>query len=360
MVNSKKKAAHFLLLACLQKSPPNDAIHNAYNEMEVDVDFYAPDKDGIQDINAEDGPIFAVYGLKWLLKNLLNKKWREYDYFSCTSEDPVVIAGFLSFFYRKPFIFLSDEIKSGAYRGNRPEYWKKVCRWAMRRASLTIVNDKSRIDLQRSYAALSASQKIVVYPGCFLNPPEDKSKPHTGKPLALAFSGNLNDLSGGLPWAINSLYENTDLTLLLQPVGINPLVRYLLLNNIHHERIQTTNVRLSWQESWKSMVDVDIGVAIYHNDGPQFQHMGISSNRLCMFLAMGVPVIVSRQPSFQFVEEYECGFMVDSQEEFNRAVKDISNNLAQMKLNALRCTKEYINTASHYGALLKAMRGLSA
>ena len=354
-----KKAAHFLLYSCLQKSPPNDALYRAYVDLGMEVDFYAPDWNENDCKGISDRPHSVQYGLKWFLQNFLNKKWREYSCFSCTSEDPIFVAGLLSFIYRKPLIFLSDEIKSGSYRGDRREYWKKICRWAMRRANLTIVNDDSRINLQRSYASLPSELPVIVYPGCFLNPPDEKSKINNNKTLKLAFSGNLNDLSGGLPWALESLSENPDLIMLIQPVGIKPLTRYLLSNNVHHKRILVTDKRLSWQESWSSMKDIDIGVAIYHHEGPQFQNMGVSSNRLCMFIAMGVPVIVSRQPSFQFIEDYQCGFMVDSQEEFNQAVKVISNNLSEMKENALRCSDEYIATKKRYQDLLNHMQRLN-
>lgn len=351
-----KKAAHFLLISSLQKSPPNDALTKAYAEIDVSVDFYAP---GHETINGtEDNSIRPVqYGLKWCAKNLLSRRWRAYDYFSCTSEDPIVIAGLLSFIYRKPLIFLSDEIKSGSYRGDRAEYWKKLCRWAMRRAAITIVNDESRVSLQRSYASLRAEQSVTVYPGCFLNPPEAKSTHEKSKPLVLAYSGGFN-LSGGVAWAMQALNDCQQLTLLVQPLGIDQMTRILLQQHRYHDRITLTDKVLNWQEAWQSMGDVDIGVAIYHNDSPQFQNMGISSNRLCMFIAMGVPVIVSRQASFQFVEDYECGFMVENQAEFNQAVNSIGENLEQMKKNALRCAAEYINTADRHKQLTSLMKGL--
>ncbi len=349
-----KKAAHFLLLASLEKSPPNDALTRAYNELETEVDFYAPDMSGNTDANRFE----VSYGIKWLAKNLVSSKWRAYDYFSCTSEDPVVIAGVLSVLYRKPLIFLSDEIKSGSYRGDRPNFWKKLCRWAMRRASVTIVNDESRVQLQKEYAKLSNDKVITVYPGCFLEPPIPCERQGNQKEVVMTYSGGFN-MTGGVSWALKTLSEIPSLHMLVQPLGVSELDRLLLEQHKFKDRIEVSSRRLNWQEAWTSMGNADIGIAIYHNDSPQFQNMGISSNRLCMFIAMGVPIITSKQDSFKFVEEYDCGVMVESAEEFTAAVKKISANLPQMKLNATRCFKEYIDTPKRYQTLLGHMRDLS-
>jgi len=77
-------------------------------------------------------------------------------------------------------------------------------------------------------------------------------------------------------------------------------------------------------------VGLDIGLAIYTNPAPQFQHMGISSNRLCMFLAMGVPVIATRQPSFRFIKDYNCGILVENYDQFLAAIRHIGAHLPSM------------------------------
>jgi hypothetical protein len=86
--------------------------------------------------------------------------------------------------------------------------------------------------------------------------------------------------------------------------------------------------------------------------------MGISSNRLCMFIAMGVPVICSRQESFRFVEDYECGRMVDSYDEFLEAIDVIGRNLPAMRRNCLRCFDEYIMPPDRYSSLEKAIHAV--
>jgi glycosyltransferase involved in cell wall biosynthesis len=83
--------------------------------------------------------------------------------------------------------------------------------------------------------------------------------------------------------------------------------------------------------------------------------MGISSNRLCMFLAMGVPVIASRQPSFRFLETYDCGVLVDSYQEFRQAIASIGSRLPQMRENCRRCLQDYIMPPDRYPGLRQAI-----
>ena len=341
-----KNAAHFLLIPELAGSPPNDAIVSALGELGYNVDLYAP-----------GGDLPVEYSNKWILNNLFSSRWKKYDLFSGTAEDPMAVTGALAWRNRKPSFTLADEIKSGSYYGNRPESWKKLCRWGMRRSRLTIVNDESRIQLQRKYAGLSPTHKIIVYPGCF------KELPSSGDRIALrnswripqdaltiAFSGGLSIYSG-FPWMMKVLEFKPEIYLVLQAANSDPLLEEARGKG----RVYIEPRRLGWRESWSSMSGVDIGVAIYHHTGPQFQNMGTSSNRICMFLSMGVPVVASRQPSFEFLEKYDCGVLVGNEEEFIRAIGHIQTRLTQMKENAKRCAKEYIDAPAKYEKLVEAL-----
>jgi hypothetical protein len=62
----------------------------------------------------------------------------------------------------------------------------------------------------------------------------------------------------------------------------------------------------------------------YLSQKPQFQKMGVSSNKLCMYLQMSNPVVASRQESFRFLEDYGAGILIDSEAELAGAVVEIS------------------------------------
>jgi hypothetical protein len=351
----RRRAGHFLLNRFLAGSPPNEAIVAALEEAGLDVDLFAP--------GAEPGSgiLSLEYGYGWIAKNVASPRWRRYDVFSGTSEDPMAIVGVLSRLHRKPSFCLADEIFSGSYSGDRPERWKALCRSGMRRSRFTIVNDPARVGLQREYAGLSPSHPVVVFPGCFREAPaagdrhalrERLGIPHDA--FVACYSGVFNLGNGGL-WMVDLLEREPDLHVWGQLIAPDPLARGLLGRLRGADRMHLEETRLGWREAWSSMAAADAGIVVYLQDGPQFRNMGISSNRLCMFLSMGVPVVASRQPSFEFVERYECGVLVDDEEEFVKAFDRIRGDLPRFRANALRCAREHIRASERYEELKTAL-----
>ena len=352
MQAQRKRAAHFLLVPELAHSPPNEAIVTSLQELGYDVDLFAPGTQGID------------YGRRWLLRNALSPRWRDYAVFSATSEDPLGVAGVLSALHRRPFFALVDEIKSGAYRGDAPEHWKQLCRWAIRRSRFSIVNDESRISLLREYAGLAPDHRVLVYPGSFHEPPQPASVAQLRREwnapedaLVIGASGGFN-LTAGAQWLVGALERIPRLHAVIQPLGVEPLARFLLDHLACGGHMHVEEHRLGWREAWASAAGLDVGLAVYTNPAPQFQNMGTSSNRLCMFLSMGVPVIASAQPSFRFLENYGCGVLVSTQAEFDAALGHVRANLPGMKANALRCAREYIAAPARRQQLVEALRAL--
>lgn len=361
-----KRAVHFLLLPELAYSPPNKALVTILLELGYQVDLFAP---GAEIDTRAYGPSVRActvsYGYQWLLKNLPSTRWLRYDLFSGTTEDPMAVAGNLARLYRRNCITMADEIKNGSFSGNRSRRWKSLCRRGMRASSLTVVNEAERVAIQRDYAGLAENDAVVVYPGCFHEPPAPtdsrKVREARGIPidaLLVCYSGVLNEMNGGL-WLARALSEVPDNVWFWgQFVGKDPLVRKLFWFVRGSERLVLEPERLPWMDAWASMGAVDIGIVVYLQDAPQFRHMGTASNRLCMFLAMGVPVVASRQPSFEFIEQYDCGVLVDDEVEFAAAINHIAGRLDMMKNNALRCAREYIDAPGRYRGLKQRIAAL--
>lgn len=355
-------AAHFLLIPELAHSPPNDAAVTALLDLGYAVDLYAPG--GPFDVSRYGPGVRAFpveYGYRWMLRHLWSPRWRRYACFSGTTEDPLAVVGLLGWLHRRPVVTFADEIRSGDYAGNRGHRWKQLCRFGMRRSRLTIVNEAERIELQREYAGLGADQPIQVYPGCFRQPPPlgDRRalRAARGIPedaLVLCYSGAFNHGNGGL-WLAEMLTACPQLWVWGQVLHRDPLVNGLLRYLRGSERLILERQRLTWQDAWASMAAADIGLVVYLQDAPQFRHMGTASNRLCMFLAMGVPVIASRQPSFAFIEDYDCGVLVDRSDELPDAVARIVDRLDVMKANALTCAREYIRAPERWRILRAAL-----
>ena len=307
------------------------------------------------------GPV--AYGWKWLLHNAWRPRWKSYACFSGTSEDPLAVVGVLAALHRRPSFVLADEIRSDLYSGNRPESWKRLCRWTNRRAQLNIVNDAARLDLLRDYASLPKNARLIVYPGCYHKlptpPPEHRLqlRRQWGIPedaFVLGASGHFN-LELGADLLLEALAAYPSLYAVLQPVSYNPFERYMLNHISKTAKMYIEPNLMTWQESWESAVALDVGMAFYRNQGSQFQKMGISSNRLCMFLAMGVPVIGNRQPSYEFLERFGCGLMVSDAHEFRQALDYVRGNLAAMRQACKTCFEEYIMPPGRYAGLSQAI-----
>jgi glycosyltransferase involved in cell wall biosynthesis len=362
-----KKAAHFLLIPELLYSPPNNAIINAYLENNYLVDVYSPGSLPKTTTYGENVRTFQIsYSWFWLFRHVVDLKWVDYNCFSGTSEDPLVVVGILSVVYNKSSFSLVDEIKSGSYRGDRSEKWKKICQWAIRRSSFQIVNDINRISLLKEYAKIKKDHSIIVYPGCFTDIPmrdvEERKRFRKEWGLAndafvIGSSGGFN-MTAGADWLIDAIKEIEDIHAVIQPLGVSPLSIFLLQSLSFSDRIYVQTERLGWKEAWNSAQDLDIGLCIYTNQAPQFQKMGISSNRLCMFLAMGVPIIASYQKSFGFLEKYDCGIMVSNYEEFKSAILRIRRDYQRMSLNCQYCVEDFVRPREYYKVLKHKIREL--
>lgn len=365
----RKKAAHFLLIPELLHSPPNEAIINAYINNGYAIDIYTPGRLPESTRYGQSIRVFRVeYTWLWLGKNLLSFRWLQYDVVSGTSEDPLCIVGLISDLYRKKSICLVDEIKSGTYRGDRSESWKSLCKHAIIKSHLQIVNDESRINLLREYASLDTIKGVIVYPGCFYNRPiRNEQLRHNYRTswgfcmedFIIGSSGGFN-LTAGADWLLKYVGEDKEVKSVIQPLGVSPLSMFLLKSLECSNRIYIQDKRMDWNEAWESAQALDIGICIYMNQAPQFQNMGISSNRLCMFLAMGVPVIASKQDSFQFLEDYGCGVMVEDYNEFKDAVGYIKNNKSVMMENCEKCFHDYITPSARYQILAERIKDLKS
>lgn len=365
MKMTKKNAAHFLLIPELAFSPPNEAIVHALLSSGYRIDLFSPEP--LPDISAYGPEVTCQpvrYGLRWLLRHGLSPRWRQYGLFSGTAEEPFATVGSLAFLHRRPSFLLVDEIKSGSYYGDDPEYLKRLHRWAMRRARFCIVNDESRVRLLQDYAGIRDANRILVYPGCFRDPPapadRDALRRQWGIPdqaLVLGVSGGFNETAGA-GWLLEDFSRHVDRHLVVQAINLPVFTRLLLAHLQGADRLYLEPNRIGWREAWATAAAMDIGLAIYLNPAPQFQHMGISSNRLCMFLAMGVPVIASRQPSFRFIEDYDCGVLVSDASEFSAAIERIAARLPIMRDNALRCAQDYIRAPERAAVLRQRIAGL--
>ncbi len=357
-----RRVAHFISSPYLVDSPPNASLISAFLELGYDVDVFTNDPSlNVTHLGSRVRARHVEYRLRWMAGNLLNPKWFAYSAFSGTTEDPMAVAGLLARLTAKPCVTMADEIKNGSTGGMRGNRWKSICRYGMRASALTIVNTPERIEIQRDYAGLAATHPIAVMPNCFVSPPlagdraalrSERGLP--GDVLVVCYSGVFSQ-GNGAAWFAQALAQCPRAWFWAQVVPQDPTVAVLLKWLEGRERLVIEPGPLGWHLPSISMAAADIGVVVYLQDAPQFRNMGTASQRLCMFLSMGVPVIASRQPSFEFIETWDCGVLVDNADEFVAAIGKIGERLPEMRANALRCASEFIDAPGHYARLVRSL-----
>ncbi len=85
-----------------------------------------------------------------------------------------------------------------------------------------------------------------------------------------------------------------------------------------------------------------IGVALYSVDvlGYRALYMGLAAGKIGNYLKCGKPVIATRLPSLSYIEEYQCGVLVDDVSQVKGAMIKIAQNYDFYSENAYRCYQE--------------------
>lgn len=96
------------------------------------------------------------------------------------------------------------------------------------------------------------------------------------------------------------------------------------------------------QELDTLVASATIGLAFYSIDvlGYRAEYMGVAAGKIGNSLKCGVPVIATKLPSLSYLEDYECGVLIDSFEELPAAVNQILENYSNYCENAYKCYRE--------------------
>lgn len=122
------------------------------------------------------------------------------------------------------------------------------------------------------------------------------------------------------------------------------MARYLDLKNVEFRDAVPKN------ELFKLMEEAD---ACIHSmrDLPGLYRYGMSSNKVCDYVASGRPVILAGNPNYNLVEEYRCGIVVppENPHAFAAAIRKFESmtpeQRADMGRNATRCAREKFDAA---------------
>jgi glycosyltransferase involved in cell wall biosynthesis len=355
-----RKAAYFELRADYFGRPLDDGVLRALLANGFDVDVFAPGGDLPQDLYPANVRRLAVeYRRAWLQRHMGRRVWRDYDLFLGTADLPMAFAGTLARLAGRPSVTVVDEIYLGGYEGLATTlYWKKLSQWAMRRAAFTIITDEVRIPLQREYASLPPQHQFALYPCAYPTPYAGRSRAAARQALGIPDTDFVFSSTGAFTrnnacdWLVR--LAGGDIRLLIQTGGTQGPVLDSLLDRLSGPLYFPE--RLEWRESTEITIAADVAAALYLSPQPQFQAMGVSSQKLCTALWLGIPVIATRQDSFRFIDQYHCGELVDREEELPAAIARIRGNREEYAASASRAMREYVRPDERLQVLTERFR----
>lgn len=365
-----RRAAYFLLESSYHGRPLDRGIVQALLDADYDVDLFYPAPVG----SPEPYPAARVacrlvsFRSRWLLRQLFSPAWRRYDLFLGTPDLAVAVAGVLAGAAGRPLVTVCDEIYAGGYAGQAAGHWKKAATLAMRRSRFTIITDHCRQSLQCQAAGLKPSHLFYEYPCCYAFPfaprrPRQEIRDALGigeQDFVVVASGRFS-ADTGAAWVIRLLdCLPPGVRLMIQPGGVPEPVADSLLSALsaRDRRLVYLPGRVGFLESLEVANAADAALVLYLSGKPQFQLMGVSSNKVCTALWMGKPVIVSAQPSFHFVEEYGCGVPVDAEDGLPRAIEKLRAGYDVYSRNAVKCLEGHIRPRERLRELTDVFRVL--
>lgn len=113
-------------------------------------------------------------------------------------------------------------------------------------------------------------------------------------------------------------------------------------NSDYHGRVLFSLDSVSTYELDSLVSSADIGIALYSEVELDYRatYMGLAAGKIGNYLKCGVPVIATRLPSLAYIEEYNCGILIDKESDIADAINQILSNRDMFSKNAHRCYRE--------------------
>lgn len=113
-------------------------------------------------------------------------------------------------------------------------------------------------------------------------------------------------------------------------------------NSDYHGRVLFSLEPVSTYELDTLVASADIGIALYSEAELDYRatYMGLAAGKIGNYLKCGVPVIATRLLSLSYIEEYNCGILVDKESDIADAINRILSDRDLYSKNAHRCYRE--------------------
>ena len=131
-----------------------------------------------------------------------------------------------------------------------------------------------------------------------------------------------------------------------------------IYHNDYHGKILWSLKPVSTFELDKLVASASIGIALYSEQelGYRATYMGLAAGKIGNYLKCGVPVIATRLPSLTYLEEFECGILVDNEADISHAIQKIILDRETDSSNAYKCYSELWHPDRYIGKIYAAIK----
>ncbi len=227
---------------------------------------------------------------------------------------------------------------------------KAIERSCHRHAELTVIQDKHRAKLLSNENRIG-DFRLLYMPNASGGSASNAKSDYLRTRLGIGANRRIVLYAGTIaPWAnslglAESVQTWPENFVLVFQCRQRPVDEYgqRVLKMADSKRIWVLSEPVSADELPKLVSSCDIGLAIYfpqigsHITGQNVAVMGKASGKLATYLQQGIPVIVTKHPSLNYVDEYMAGVMIDSLKEIEEALRRITHRYSDYSTNANRC-----------------------
>ncbi len=270
-------------------------------------------------------------------------------------------AGLISFASACPLIIINDEFPS-CY-GPPNAVFSTLERWAARRSDLIILPSKGRHDLLCKELRLVDKPHLVFPNITKVEQKNNKQDWHKAFGISeeksiLLYAGFLSDWSQ-VPELLSSVAYWPDNTVLLMNSKDTTRGGHYR-NQISHldlpGKVFWTDGALSEAQLNSLTAYCAASFALYRNDGPNTESIGMASGKLMRSVALGTPVITSSFQSLSFVTEEKIGVQVEHPSEIPAAVSQLLSDKDLYRANCFEfAAKQYQAEEAAWNELLDIM-----
>lgn len=245
-----------------------------------------------------------------------------------------------------PMACLSDELTADVEAvSTEQQRWRRREALAHQRCAFTIALSDERADFIRRENRLGAGHQIFIVPNAGPGPARRLNSHYYQDTLSIEPAKRVVLYAGSWWWkrqfpALESAPQTWN--------GKTVLVFQGRVANHLGAPIAHPNVRVSDTVLPASLMDyavssATVGLALYDSATENNRRMGTASGKVLMYLKNMLPVIVTKHPSFDWIEREGCGVLIDSPDEIEAAVNRIWADYDQYTANVKRFYDERLD-----------------